>query len=67
MRDYVSYACVTTNERAMQIFDRLNSLVNLVVGAVNTIAGKAMFDAIERIKATPYFRQSVKFELNQLR
>lgn len=65
MRDYVSHACVTTNERTMQVFDRLNSLVNLVVGAVNTIAGKAMFDAIERIKATPYFRQSVKFELNQ--
>lgn len=46
MRDYVSHACVTTNERAMQVFDRLNSLVNLVVGAVNTIAGNAMFDAI---------------------
>lgn len=39
MRDYVSHACMTTNERAMQVFDRLNSLVNLVIGAVNTIAG----------------------------
>lgn len=65
MKNYLSHACMATNERAAQVFDRLNSIVNLVIGAVNTIAGKAMFDAIERVKATPYFRQSVKFELNQ--
>ena len=65
MRDYVSHACMTTNERAMQVFDRLNSLVNLVIGAVNTIAGKAMFEAIERVKTSPYYRHTVKYELNQ--
>ena len=63
MKNYLSHACMTTNERAMQVFDRLNSIVNLVIGAVNTIAGKAMFDAIERVKATPYYRHTVKYEL----
>lgn len=34
-------------ERASKIFDRLNSVVNCVVGAANTIAGKALYDLME--------------------
>lgn len=64
MADYVQYACTSVNRHGMQVFDKLNSIVNIVIGAVNTMAGKSMFDAIERIKATPLYRHKVKFELN---
>ena len=42
-------------------FNRLNSLINLVVGAVNTIAGRAVFDAkSELFKRKDIYRQEVK-------
>ena len=43
-------------------FNRLNSLINLVVGAVNTIAGRAVFDAkSELFKRKDIYRQDVKY------
>ena len=42
-------------------FNKLNSLINLVVGAVNTIAGRAVFDAkSELFKRKDIYRQEVK-------
>ena len=41
-------------------FNKLNSLINLVVGAVNTIAGRAVFDAkSELFKRKDIYRQEV--------
>jgi hypothetical protein len=43
----------------------LVSLCNTVLGAANTVAGKALFDAVEAIKADrKLFRQGVKKNLN---
>lgn len=58
--NFISYATRTDGKKAMAVFDRLNSLVNIVVGATNTIAGKAMFDAIERVRATNLYRDKVR-------
>lgn len=38
------------NKYLWEQFDKLNSLCNLVVGAANTIAGKAVFDARDMLK-----------------
>ena len=65
MTDLISTAVTPDGGNTMAVFDRLNTLVNIVVGAVNTVAGKAMFDAIERVKATPLYRGEVKYNLNQ--
>lgn len=65
MKTYVQHAPSARQRQAEEVFDRLNSLVNLLVGAVNTIAGKAMFDAIERVKPTPYYRHELKRHLKE--
>lgn len=46
--------------RAMAQFDRLNSLVNLVVGAVNSVATNAMMDAVFILRKTPYYKHETK-------
>ena len=61
--DYISAALFVSEEKAQKVFDELVTLVNLVVGAANTIAGKAMFDAIERVKATNLYRDKVRKNL----
>lgn len=65
MTDFIAYATRTDGKKAMAVFDKLNSLVNIVVGAVNTVAGKAMFDAIERVKGTAYDKGSVRYNINR--
>lgn len=67
MTDYISKALLTDGEKAWEVFEELNTLINLVVGATNTIAGKAMFDAIEKIKETSLFKHDIKYNLNQCR
>ena len=52
MTAYVRQATAVSSQRAMEVFERLNSLVNLVIGAANTVAGKTMFDAIESTEDT---------------
>lgn len=59
-KNYIAQATRIDGHKAMAVFDRLNALVNIVIGAANTIAGKAMFDAIERVKPTPLYRDKVR-------
>ena len=48
------------------VFERLNSLVNLSLGAVNTIAGRTLYDACEMLtKDKKRFRFSVKKNANE--
>lgn len=65
MTAYVRQATAVSSQRAMEVFERLNSLVNLVIGAANTVAGKTMFDAIERVRKTPYYRFGLKRHLRE--
>lgn len=65
MVDYVSQAVLTDGKKAWRVFEELNTIINLVVGGINTIAGKSMSDAIERVKVTGYFRHDVKSNLNK--
>lgn len=65
MTAYVRQATAVSSQRAMEVFERLNSLVNLVIGAANTVAGKTMFDAIERVRKTPYYRFTLKRHLRE--
>lgn len=39
-----------TREQAEAAFDKLNSTINMVVGAANTIAGKVLYDLVEWMK-----------------
>ena len=52
-------------ERAMAHFDKLNSLVNLVAGAVNSVATNAMTDAVFMLKKTHYYRHAIKHHIKQ--
>lgn len=56
-RDYISSALFVSQKKAQEIFDELTTIINLVVGAANSIAGKAMFDAIDKVKLTQYYKQ----------
>lgn len=51
--------------RAMQYFDRLNSLVNLVVGAVNSIACNALVDAVNELRKSKHYKFKAKQEAKQ--
>ena len=51
--------------RAMQYFDRLNSLVNLVVGAVNSIACNALVDAVNELRKSKHYKFKTKQEAKQ--
>lgn len=37
-------------DNPQKVFERLNSLVNLSLGAVNTIAGRTLYDACEIVQ-----------------
>lgn len=65
MVDYVSQAVLTDGKKAWRVFEELNTIINLVVGGINTIAGKSMSDAIERVKVTGYYKHDVKLNLNK--
>ena len=48
-------------DNPQKVFERLNSLVNLVLGAVNTTAGKALYDARDMlVKDKKLYRFEVK-------
>lgn len=63
-KDFISGALFVSKERADEIYKELVTIMNLVVGAANTVAGKAMFDAINRVKETPLYCGNVKRYLN---
>lgn len=65
MRDFISHAVTADGQKARAVFDRLNSLVNIVVGAANTVAGKAVFDAVERVRGTAYDKGPVRYNINR--
>ena len=48
----------------MRLFDRCNSLVNLVVGADNSMAGSALADAVDAARHSKYYKHEAKRELN---
>ena len=52
-------------QRAMSHFDKLNSLVNLVVGAVNSVATNAMVDAVFILKKTHYYKFAIKHHIKE--
>jgi len=55
-----------TYEEAKSAFDRLNSLINVSVGAANTIAGRCLYDAYEQLICDKrLFRHELKMRANE--
>lgn len=53
-----------SKQEVMRLFDRCNSLVNLVVGAANSMAGSALADAVDAARHSKYYKHEAKRELN---
>ena len=53
-----------SKQEVMRLFDRCNSLVNLVVGAANSMAGSALADAVDVGRNSRYYKHEAKRELN---
>lgn len=64
-KTYIANGC--TVAQAEEAFDKMNSTVNMVVGAANTIAGKVLNDFVEWLKKDEnmhHYRQRVKLCVN---
>lgn len=61
-KTYITNGC--TKEHAEVVFDRLNSTINMVVGAANTVAGKVLYDFAELMQGNPIYRHKVKKLVN---
>lgn len=49
-------------KKAREVFDRLNSLINVVLGAVNTVAGRTLYEAYEELsKNKKLFQQRSRY------
>lgn len=63
-RRYVANGC--TQEQAEKAFDNLNSVINLILGAANTIVGKKLYDLVEWMqKDKALYRFKVKHLVNE--
>ena len=60
MKKYIQQICLEQSKKSVEVFDHLNTIANLVLSSVNTVAGKAIADMNESLKASKYYRMEVK-------
>lgn len=60
MKKYIQEICLEQSKKSVEVFDRLDTIANLVLSSVNTVAGKAISDVHERLKVSKYYRMEVK-------
>lgn len=65
MRNFIREIQIEQSKKAVKVFDHLNTIINLVLSSINTVAGKAIIDVKEKIEGTKYFRHSIKHFSNQ--